>query len=102
MFGGINYKKQINEDTIQTVLEEFATHKINPEELVLNILNDLWIFEYKHKSWYKPIIGGKHPRRSYKYAIKTINKDNMHKFIFISKEMKKNKIYELCSSGKEN
>ena len=100
MFGGMNFKRKANEDTLETLNDEFCSHKPHADDAVINILNDLWVFEFKNQSWYRPIVGGKHPRRSFNFVIHQVPAEDMTKFVFISQAMKKNKVYDLCSSGK--
>lgn len=101
LFGGFNYKINPTEETIiPPVKPQFSQKKQEGPDCVINILNDVWVFEFKHMSWYRPIIGGKHPRRSFQYVMQTVSGEEGFKSVFISTQKKKNKIYELYSSGR--
>ena len=101
LFGGYNFKNKRTEDTIGVISSSFSKKKKFGEDVMYNIFNDLWVFEFKNMSWYKPIIGGKHPRKSFNYCLEIIPLQENFKCVFISSSMKKNKIYEMYSSGKK-
>lgn len=99
LFGGFNFKVTPTEDTVVPNKNLFSAKKLAGEAGEINILSDLWVFEFKHASWSRPIVGGKHPRRSFKYIMQPTPGESGFKCVFISSQMKKNRVYELYSSG---
>ena len=99
LFGGFNFKHLLTEDTFNIPKIKFSKKIQEGDDALINIFTDIWIFEFKNMSWYKPIIGGKFPRKSFNYSLQLVPANMNFKCVFVSSSMKKNKIYELYSSG---